>query len=184
MQGDGIRRNIATVTQAERDAFSAAITKLNDGTLTYSDGRTFFQKQEWVHWAGHDFAHEVGGGVAFMGWHRELCNRFEALLRVVDPTLSLHYWDWTTDPRATPDGLGGTVNLLTSTFMGGDGSSGTTEADWGAEVGAPFANFQTIISGQAYPELGGAQATGSLADKPGHTVIWRAVGPNATNPPL
>src|SRR5262249_40340199 len=44
----------------------------------------------------------------FLPWHRELCNRFEALLRKVDPQLSLHYWDWTTDPRG----------LFTAQFMG------------------------------------------------------------------
>ncbi len=178
MQGDGIRRNIATVTQAERDAFVAAIKKLNDGTLTYSDGRTFFQKQEWVHFAGHSLAH---AGFAFMSWHRELCNRFEAALRVADPTLSLHYWDWTLNPRTLN---GNTLNLFTSTFMGGDGNTGITEADWGAKVGPPFDTFQTIVKGQAYPELGGGSESPPFSDRAGHTVIWRAVGPNATTPPL
>jgi len=196
MLGDGVRRNIATISKQEWDRLVAAIKKLNDGSLVYSDGRTFFQKQEWVHWAGHDFAHEFGatGGVVFMAWHRELCNRFEAMLRIADPQLSLHYWDWTTDPRTVTDsdgrpliGKNGTPGL-----MGDDGSSGiwtalsegaATNPDWGGEVGPPFDNFQTIVSGQAYPET--LSPPGSvLADLPNHKLIWRAVGPQASTPPL
>jgi tyrosinase len=46
-------------------------------------------------------------GAAFLPWHRELCNRFEQMLREVDPELSLHYWDWNEDPH----------ELFTPTFM-------------------------------------------------------------------
>jgi len=186
MLGDGIRRNIAKVTKEERDRFLAAILKLNDTgdpTMKYSDGRTFFQKQEWIHFAGHSLAH---GGAAFFGWHRELINRIEALLRVVDPQLSLHYWDWTTDPRHQIDSDGNDFSLFTPDFMGDDGGGAINRvaSDGGGDAGAPFANFGTIVSGQPYPELGGNAETGTHADLPGHTVIWRAVGPSgvpATN---
>src|SRR6266478_7271992 len=103
MLGDGIRRNIATVTKEERDRFVAAIKQLHDN-FHYSDidpattnPISFFAKAQWVHYAGHG----SGGHPGPMGlpWHRELCNRVEAQLRVVDPQLSLHYWDWKTDPR-------------------------------------------------------------------------------------
>ncbi len=182
MLGDGIRRNIATVSKEERDRFRDAILKMNDGSLTYSDGRTYFQKQEWIHWAGHNLAHT---GVAFMGWHRELCNRFEAMLRAIDPQLSLHYWDWTTDPRDQVDTDGNHFSLFSPDFMGDDGSGGIwtagsegsgTNPDWGGEAGPPFQNFGTIVNGQTYPEVGGA-ATGDLADLPSHKLLWRGVGP-------
>jgi hypothetical protein len=184
MLGDGIRRNIATVSKEERDRFRDAIVKLQTGFLTYSDGRPFFQKQEWIHWAGHQLAHT---GPAFLAWHRQLCNHFEALLRVVDPQLSLHYWDWTTDPRALTDIDGNPLNLFTSEFMGDDGhlAINRVATDGGGDTGAPFLNFPTIVSGQAYPELGGAGGlipTGNLADLPSHTVIWRAVGPAGVDP--
>jgi hypothetical protein len=119
--GDGIRRNIAKVSQAERDLFIDAIIKLHtDPAYVYPGGVTYWGKQDEIHQATH-----VHGGPAFMPWHRELCNRFEELLRLVHPELSLHYWDWTTDPRNTPDGQGGFVNLFTPQFMGGaNGAAG------------------------------------------------------------
>lgn len=110
--GDGIRRNIAHVTPAERDLFRDAILQL-DLTPLYPTGPTMWAIQDDIHEATH-----VHGGPAFLPWHRELCNRFEEMLRLVNPQLSLHYWDWTVDPRAAPDGMGGVVNLFTSSFMG------------------------------------------------------------------
>lgn len=109
--GDGVRRNVATISQAERDSLRDAILQLD--LTNYPDGVSFWDKQDQIHQATH-----VHGGPAFLPWHRELCNRFEALLRQVNPLLSLHYWDWTTDPRASSDGAGGATNLFSSAFMG------------------------------------------------------------------
>jgi Common central domain of tyrosinase len=71
---------------------------------------TYWFKQDEIPAATH-----VHHGPAFLPWHRELCNRLEAMLREVDPDLSLHYWDWNTDP----------ADLFTVEFMGSaDGSAG------------------------------------------------------------
>ena len=119
--GDGIRRNVATISQEERNLLRDAFIALNrdprfvypgqrndlvrdaSGTIVHgAGGVTYWFKQDEIHQATH-----VHGGPAFLTWHRELCNRIEAVLREVDPQLSLHYWDWTTDPRESPDGAGG-----------------------------------------------------------------------------
>lgn len=50
-------------------------------------------------------------GAGALPWHRHLVNRFEALLQEIDPTVALHYWDWTTDPRRTPNAAGGRLVL-------------------------------------------------------------------------
>jgi hypothetical protein len=154
--GDGIRRNVAKVSQVERDRLRDAFVAL-DGTRVFPDGVSFWDKQDQIHQSTH-----VHNGPAFLPWHRELCNRLEALLREVDPMVSLHYWDWTTDPRATPDGAGGTVNLFTPTFMGSDSG----------RAGAPFDTFDNngVFEGSR-------DQTDNPADPP--DLITRSVTPGA-----
>jgi hypothetical protein len=115
--GDGIRRNVAKISQEERDRLRDAFLAL-DTSRFYPDGVSIFDKQEDIHKAGHAGGSDVHSGPAFLPWHRELCNRLESALREVDPELSLHYWDWTTDPRASDNGAGGTTDLFTPQFMG------------------------------------------------------------------
>jgi hypothetical protein len=81
--------------------------------LAYSDGVSYWDKQDQIHQATHNH-----GGNSFIPWHRELCNQFEKLLQQVDPDVALHYWDWTQDPRAADNGTGGTANLCEDTTMG------------------------------------------------------------------
>src|SRR5439155_13304093 len=107
--GDGIRRNIASVSQQERNRFRDALIALNQ--RFFPGDRTDFPAGHVSNWFKQDEIHQathVHGGPAFLPWHRELCNRFEAMLRKVDPDLSLHYWDWNTDPAPlfTPDFMG------------------------------------------------------------------------------
>jgi Common central domain of tyrosinase len=111
--GDGIRRNIATVSQEERDRFLAALLALQQ--KLYPDNVSYWFKQDQIHANTH-----VHFCPAFLPWHRELVNRLEGLLQEVDPQLSLHYWDFTQDPRNAPDGQGGFVNLFSPVlpFMG------------------------------------------------------------------
>ncbi|UUZ48653.1 tyrosinase family protein [Massilia sp. B-10] len=103
---------------------------------------------EQIHKDGHAHGIDVHAGPAFIPWHRAIVNHFEELLRQVDARLSLHYWDWTTDPRA------GAVPILgPSGFMGS--ASGDSRA--------PFADFESS-------EGGGHSAiwrsVGSSASKP------------------
>lgn len=108
--GDGIRRDIAAVSQLERDRFRDAILALNK-TRFFPGARGDFPAGGVSHWFKQDEIHQathVHGVPAFLPWHRELCNRFEAMLREVDPDLSLHYWDWNSDPAP----------LFVNTFMG------------------------------------------------------------------
>lgn len=114
--GDGIRRSILDVDASERLLLRDAILELHkryfSGVKTDvpPGGVSYWFKQDEIHQATH-----VHGGPEFLPWHRELVNRFEIMLRQVDPRLSLHYWDWTRD--ATP--------LFTEDFMGsGNGDAG------------------------------------------------------------
>lgn len=52
--------------------------------------------------AGHAWgAHR---GINFLSWHREFLAKFEARLQLVNPTVTLPYWDWVND-RAIPPQL-------------------------------------------------------------------------------
>ena len=82
--GPTVRRNIAKVPQEERNRLRDAMLELD--RRMYADGVSFWDKQDQIHQATH-----VHGGPAFIPWHRELVNRYEALLKQVDPTVALHY---------------------------------------------------------------------------------------------
>ena len=105
----GIRRNIAHVDPTERAMLRDAILEMH--RRFYPGGRgdtppggvSWWFKQDEIHQATH-----VHGGPEFLPWHREIVNRFEELLRLINPQVSLHYWDWTEDPSA----------LFTHDFMG------------------------------------------------------------------
>lgn len=156
--GDGIRRDVATISPEERQRLRAAFVGL---TREVFPGRreegpphgavSFWFKQDEIHQATH-----VHGGPGFLPWHRELCNRLEEMLRLVDPAVSLHYWDWTTDPRRSPD-------LFTSGFMGrADGPAGLAGFDNGGKL------------------PGSRNATGNAADPPQE--ITRNILPGAPAP--
>ena len=152
--GDGIRRNVAHITEEERGRLRDAFIAL-DTVKVYPDGVSFWDKQEDIHKAAHAGGQNVHAGPGFLPWHRELCNRLEALLREVDPSLSLHYWDWTTDPTVGP--AGGGAPLFSSVFMG--------QAH--GDAGPPLQNFESTEGAE-------------LAD--GHNFVWRDVSPGA--PPI
>lgn len=128
--GDGIRRNIASVDPTERALLRDALVELNHrffpGTRTDTPARggvSWWFKQDEIHQSTH--VHE---GPEFLPWHREIVNRLEELLRQINPQLSLHYWDWTQDPRSIPNanlggGAIGNLNLFTADFMGNDNGS-------------------------------------------------------------
>ncbi|HEU4728977.1 MAG TPA: tyrosinase family protein [Kofleriaceae bacterium] len=150
--GDGIRRNIAQVSAAERTRFIQAILEM-DTAKFFPDGVSYWDKQEDIHKNGHASGLAVHGGIEFIPWHRALCNHFEDLLREVDPELSLHYWDWTTDPRVDPPGG---AALFTDVFM--DNANG--------EVSHLLKDFESTEGG-AHPKIW--RAVGAVAARPDGT---------------
>ncbi len=131
-------------------------------------GVTRWFKQDEIHQATH-----VHGDPEFLPWHREIVNRLEELLRQINPQLSLHYWDWTQDPRAIPNanlggGITGTLNLFTSDFMGYGGSTR-------AEIGEPWLSAGYYVPGAILHR----DATDNPADPP-RTVLRNVSGSPAT----
>ena len=160
--GDGIRRNIAMVDPVERAALRDAIKALTgryfQGNRTEDPpgGVNWWFKQDEIHQGTH-----VHQGPEFLPWHREAVNRFEAMLRAIDPRLSMHYWDWTQDPRSIPNanlggGATGTLNLFTADFMGWGGSASQ-------QIGEPWQSAGFYVPG-ADPHRD--SASGNAADPP------------------
>jgi hypothetical protein len=153
-----------------RDALIELNTRVYLGSRTDTPapgGVTWWFKQDEIHAATH-----VHGRPEFVPWHRELVNRFEELLRQINPHLSLHYWDWTQDPRAIPDanlggGVRGTLNLFTPDFMGYGGSSP-------APIGEPWRSARYYVPGVA-PHRDGPG--GTAADSPATVTRFIAGSP-------
>lgn len=133
-----LRENISKVSKDERNKLRNAFIKLNSSEFKFPGfkdykpfpgGVTYWFKQDEIHQATH-----VHGGPTFLPWHRELCNRFERLLRLADPSISLHYWDWNEDPVNTKDKEGKPLNLFTKEFMGNAGE----DVEDGEEAGDPW----------------------------------------------
>lgn len=152
--GDGVRRNVAHVSAEERHRLRDAFLAL-DSTEVYPDGVTFWDKQEEIHKSAHAGGQDVHAGPGFLPWHRELVNRFEALLREVDPQLSLHYWDWTTDPRSANG-----VNLFSNDFMGQPTG----------DAGPPLQNFESTEGG-GHTVIWRDLSPGAPPVAPDHTVV-------------
>jgi hypothetical protein len=128
-----VRKNISKISSKERDDLINAIISLNiNSKFVYPGNRddkpfvggvSFWFKQDEIHQATH-----VHRGPAFLTWHRELCNRFERLLRMSDKNISLHYWDWNEDLEKTIDSDDNIINLFTDQFMGN--SKGEAGEPW------------------------------------------------------
>jgi len=120
------RKNAKDFSSDERQRYCNALLTLKH---TIEPGHTLSKYDEFV--AIHygvtrrlrngipigDGAHFVPG---FFSWHREYLNRFEKAIRVVDSTLSLPYWDWSSGNNDD------TTSVFTDDFMGppGDSSNG------------------------------------------------------------
>ncbi len=101
------RRNVAdlSVPQSAVDDYRDAIVTIGTvPTYQFPDGVQYWHKQNAVHshvvnYGSLNFT--AHGSDAFLPWHREYVSRYETLLREANPTVTLFYWDWTTDPRSS-----------------------------------------------------------------------------------
>jgi hypothetical protein len=149
------RRNAATATQAERNAYIQALLSIDTSSFAFPDGVTYWDKQNQIH-SNSVVMSAAHVNPAFLPWHREFLNRYEALLQTVNPTLKLLYWDWQQDPRQPINGF----NYFSTNFMGAIGRGTTTP------VRAPFTPLmnpvQVVRNSRATGEAFGFRSDASV----------------------
>jgi hypothetical protein len=178
----GCRKNQATLSPAEKAAFVAAVLQLKtavpsvlhpgDPALHRYDDYVETHMNAMMRMDGSDrvpgWAHKEP---AFFPWHREMLRRFEIDLQAVDPTVTLPYWDWTTDQSnvAAP---------WTDDFMGAL-PAGTDEVTTGPFRSAVWVK-RVFEAGDADPKLRrglGRTAFGALATAlPSHDQVYGPAG--------
>lgn len=124
-----IRKNATTLTADEISRFINAVKVLKTTINPARDGTPISIYDQFV--ATHLGSFDVAGrldpngltsanpghvGDAFLPWHRELLHQFEQMLQVVDPTVTIPYWDYT-DRNATQN------IIYQNNFMGPNGTT-------------------------------------------------------------
>ncbi|MCQ4041456.1 tyrosinase family protein [Streptomyces rubrisoli] len=84
----------------------------------------------------------------FLPWHRQFLLEFERELQSVDPTVSVPYWDWTTDQALDSP-------LWADDFMGGNGRKGDRMVVTGPFAHANGWRINTSVVPQGVPALNG-----------------------------
>jgi hypothetical protein len=179
------RKNGATASVSEKADYVAAIQTIDTASFQFPDGMTYFDKQNFVH--STLFGSGIHNSLRFLPWHREFMNRYEALLKEINPALTLLYWDWTTDPSPAIVGAGymgvasGVVGAPFSTFGISRAKSGSAPGVFagglalGYQTGTliPSANYSTLWSNievpthnSAHNYMGGTMASGNAARDP------------------
>ena len=159
----GCRKNLTALTLAERQAFVNAILQLkaNGGYNRY------VQMHQGALGHGHV-------GPAFFPWHREYLRRFELDLQAIDPSVNLHYWDWTV-ANLNP---AGTESLIwRNDFMGGPGDAAAGFAlNTGPFVGPAWNLRRSSFDIFQFPGGGGTMAT--LAASLNYSTFRQIEGPH------
>ncbi|KAH9507512.1 putative tyrosinase-like protein tyr-3 [Bulinus truncatus] len=134
-----VRKEYRMLTLDERRRYHNAVNALRRNT------QTVFKPNLYTYFAnlhGRDVSAIAHGGAGFLGWHRVYIRLYEALLKTVDPSVCLPYWDSTLDRRLTDPFLS---SIWSPDFLG---------TPRGAVVDGPFANWRLANGGQLIRNVG------------------------------
>jgi hypothetical protein len=84
------RPEIRSLDGAALEKFRVAFQKLKD-----KDGKGGYQQLAGIHGYPDNKCKHYND--LFLAWHRAYLSAFEKALRAIDPTVSLPYWDWTSE---------------------------------------------------------------------------------------
>jgi tyrosinase len=128
-----VRRDVTTLTPAERTALAAAINSLKTSGVYHAFVRDHSNSMSTAHRQS-----------AFLPWHRAFILNFESELRAIDPTVSLPYWNWSADPGV----VGGNPlwNSAMVAVMGGNGTGANNAVTTGPFAGWLVANSSGTVT--------------------------------------
>jgi tyrosinase len=138
-----VRKNAASLTADEKLRFVSAVLGLKKKPSPWLEDVSVYDT--FVLWHRDAFGCGVMAahmGPAFFPWHRQFLRLFEEQLRLIEPTVTVPYWDWTVDN--TRDAAVWGADLL-----GGDGDPA---ADYGVTTG-PFRKGKWTITVFDYSDL-------------------------------
>lgn len=155
-----VRKNAASLSADEINKFVNAVKALKRQTTTGSNGTRISIYDQFVatHLGAFDVAGRLGPdgntfvnpghtGAAFLAWHREFLYQFEQILQVVDPSVTIPYWDFT-------DRSGSQNIIFQNNFIGPNGN--------GAAGGAVQSGFFSVANGWSQrSDLSGKTWTGT-----------------------
>lgn len=176
----GARKNQASLTVAEWRAFIAAINAMHGMGIPAPRYRDFVRVHvdamttvAGMTWGVHTMPSMGSVGRNFLAWHRQFLVRLERRLQVVDPGVSVPYWDWIAQPDL-PKGLGDAAQLrewgVTRSWTpallptSGEVAAVLNRADF---IG--FQRFLEAIHNPVHDAVGGAMAT---AASPTDPLFW------------
>lgn len=92
--GDRRRKEIRDMTDEEWNAFASAVQVLRNRPSKYDPSINQFEDLGRIH---RESVLEAHGGSFFLPWHRLFLLLFENLLREVNPSVTIPYWNWAVD---------------------------------------------------------------------------------------
>ncbi|HYZ93690.1 MAG TPA: tyrosinase family protein [Actinomycetota bacterium] len=122
-EGPRIRKDVTSLSTAERGDFVRAVLALKRAPSPFDEGLSYYD--QFVKWHVQLSICEAGdpsagrrqwghGGPVFLPWHRQFLLMFEDALRDVSgKNLTVPYWDWTDHSSVR--------RVFADDFMGGDG---------------------------------------------------------------
>lgn len=131
-----VRKNATALTADEKLRFVSAVLGLKRKPSPWLEDFSVYDT--FVLWHRDAFGCALMAahmGPAFFPWHRQFLLMFEEQLRLIEPTVTIPYWDWTVDN--TRD-----ASIWGDDFLGGDGDPA---ADY-AVTNGPFRKGKWTIN--------------------------------------
>eukprot|EP01034_Spumella_vulgaris_P025775 gene25775-32266_t len=133
-----VKREIRSLTDSDRNKFLNATSKI--WTLSSTDGKALYGEnftsihtfvREHAIASGDMMCDQFHEGSGFLTHHLALSNSFEASIRAIDPSVTLHYWDFTIEGQTIADaGMNPSYMLQVSPVFSDEWFGSTDEANF------------------------------------------------------